>query len=857
MSVLAERLAKLSPEKRRLLERRLAREGLGRDVSRAVARRDPADRGRLPLTFGMQRLWFVDRLAPGSTAYNIPFAGRLAGPLDAGALAAAFREVVRRHEVLRTTFPAEDGRPVQAIGPPPARVPVPVIDLGALPAGRREAEAERLVDADPRVAFDLARGPMYRVSLVRLAAGDHWLLVTMPHIVTDAWSMAVLFRELPPLYEAARRGEPSPLPELPIQVADFALWQHRFLAGPVADEQAAFWKRHLAGAPAVIELPTDRPRPPVQDLRGRRYYHDLSPAEYAAVKKLGERLDATAFMVLLAAFNVLVWRWTGERDQLVGTPIATRPQPESHGLIGFFIDNAVLRTRLAGAGSFAELVARVKESALATFANGDLPFDRVLEAMGVARDLSRPPLVQLNFVLQNVHIPEPEFRDLAVLASQQTDARAARFELTVGMFDWHGGLRCGFEYAVALWDRATIARMAGHFANLLREAAADPERPLAALPMLAPEESRQLLGAARGEAPPAGFRGGRTVWELIEEAARRRPGAVAVTAVDGEAAIPYAELVLRVRRTAARLVAAGLAPEEPVAVLAARSPEGVIALLAAMAAGGAYLPLDPALPVERLRRLAADAGARLLLDATGGAGPELPGLEPVEVEGVRTSAPGGGAGGRRPGPPHAAAERSGAGGAPLPRLDPDRLAYLLYTSGSSGVPKGVGVSHGALATIVEGWRLALGLGPDDRASHLLAPGFDASLIEVLPALAAGARLEPIAPEVVLSGPGLVAELARRRVTVVVAVPSLLAALGEGAARELPEVRVLAVGGDALTAALAARWAPGRRLFNVYGPTEAAITATVGEVEVSPSLRPPPIGTPLPEVEAHVVGPGAR
>ncbi len=856
LTELDRRIAALPPEKRRLLELRLKREGLGRRGGpRTVPLRDPADPGPWPLTWGMQRLWFVDQLAPGSTAYNIPFAGRLAGELDVAALAAAFREVVRRHEVLRSRFAAVDGRPVQLVDPPPAAVPVPVADLAALPAPAAEREAERLVDAHPHQPFDLAAGPLYRVGLVRRGPRDHWLMVTMPHVVTDAWSMAVLFRELPPIYEAIRAGRPSPLPDPPIQVADYALWQRAWLAGPALEDAIEFWRRRLAGAPAVLELPADRPRPPVQSLRGRRHYLDLTAAEAAAVRALADREGATVFMVLLAAFNALLLAWTGRRDQLVATPIATRSQPETHGLIGFFIDNAVLRVDAGGDPAFRDLVARVRESSLATFDHGDLPFDKVLEAAGVERDLSRPPLVQLNFVHQNVHIPAPEFTGLELVASQQTDARSARFELTLGWFDWQGGLRGGFEYAVALFDRTTIVRFAEHYRRLLLAALADPGGRLSRLDPLSPAERHQLLVEEAFPPHAAGHRHGATLDELVRESAARHPDHTAAAGGDG-AVLTYRELAARGDRlaaaVAARLAALGAGPEPAVGYFGDRSPEQAVALYGILAAGAAAVPLDPALPAERLRRMIADAGVRLVVAGPAGAPPpELPeGVGRIDLDkAVRDEAVRGGAG-----------ETGGAALPPRPAGDPDRLAYVLYTSGSTGEPKGVEVTHRAAVHTIENCRLAWRLTPDDRVAQVAAPGFDPSILEVFTALAAGARLEPIGRAELLAGAGLVEELARRRVSVLATVPTLLAALPEDAPAALPDLRLLVAGGEPCPPALAARWREGRRLINAYGPTEAAIEALSWEatgdrrLAARPSL---PIGRADPGTAAWIAGAGGR
>jgi amino acid adenylation domain-containing protein/non-ribosomal peptide synthase protein (TIGR01720 family) len=917
VSAVADRIAALPPEKRRLLELRLRKEGLASAAREAPPPPPPIRRrrgpGPFPLTFGQQRLWFIEQMNPGTAAYNIPFAGRLRGALDPRLLERALREVVRRHEVLRTRFVKREGVPVQVVDPEPT-VRLPVVDLAALSPARREAEAARLTAADPQAPFDLARGPVLRVTLIALGGEppEHVLLVTMPHLVTDAWSMAILFRELPALYDAFRERRAPRLPELPIQVADYALWEREWLDGEVLARLLAFWEEMLAGAPVVLDLPTDRPRPAVQSARGERRPLPMPRAQVEALHALGERAGVTLFMTLLAGLGVLLERWTGQGDVLIGSPVVTRSHPETYPLIGFFISNVVLRVDLRDDPTFAELLARVRSMCLQVFAHQDVPFDRLVDALGVPRDPSRPPLVQVNFVLQNVHIPEPEFAGIRLVSSGQTDTRTARFDLSLGFFENDEGLlEGGLDRATDLFDATTIDRMGRHWLALLAAGAADPGRRVSELPALLPAERHQLLVEWNDTSPPAAdgaktfapgsnqwagapsvarparrapaaktFAPGSNQWagalsvarparrapagrllhELVLARAAEMPGAPALawgTGPEVEAMVSYGELAARVAALAHRLRALGVGPEERVAVCLERSPELIVSLLAALAAGGVYLPLDPGYPRERLLFLVRDAGARLVVSrrevaAALGLG-QLSGARLLLLDEEPAVAAG-----------PTVAE-------PLPcATDPDQLAYVIYTSGSTGAPKGVAVPHralGNLALAVDGLvdpRLrarpkGTGLGPGDAVLQFSSPSFDASLLEITLALTTGATLHRAPREALLPGAGLVELLRRRRIRAAILTPSVLAALPEDAPERLPDLDTLTTGAEPCPPELAARWSVGRRLVNLYGPTEATVIASGEELPpaggapavAAVELRPP-IGWPLANVTLHVL-----
>jgi amino acid adenylation domain-containing protein/non-ribosomal peptide synthase protein (TIGR01720 family) len=701
---------------------------------------------------------------------------------------------------------------------------------------------------------------------------EHALLVTMPHLITDAWSMGILFRELPAIYEAMRRGETPKLPEIPVQMADYAIWQRGWLQGEVLQEQLGFWREYLAGVPPVLALPTDHPRPPSQTFKGKRLPMDLPPEVIRGLKPFNERYGVTSYMTFLAVVDVLLKRWSGLDDIVIGSPVVTRPQAETHPLIGFFLNLAVLRTKMHGDPTFEELLGRVRDSALASLAHQDFPFERLTEVMEGTRDASYPPLVQVSYVLQNVHIPQPEFEDIRLVDSWQTDTDTARFDLGVGVFEEEGDgtiPQGGFDYNTDLWDEPTILRMRDHFLALATGALTEPWRRISDLPMFSEAERRQLLveWSSTSLARPE-----RSFLETVLDFARTRPDAPALVGEGG--AVTYAELSRRVEELASRLQ---VGPEEGVAVCLERSPERVIAFLAALASGGFYLPLDPAWPAERVEWQLRDSGAGVVVTtgelaerfhlSPGGATACSPGLQPGEGSMENIPSPAGATAEihirhpavapaglgvfwvGNPGSPrlrrsdpglHAAAPAGLT--APLPELG---LAYVFYTSGSTGRPKGVMISRASLDNLPAVTGVGLGDAPGDSLLQLISPGFDASLMEIVAALAAGRALHIAPPGALLAGPELAAFADERGATCGILTPTALASVPEGS---LASVRCLVLGGEPWPAGLADRWAPGRRLFNVYGPTEAAVCTTIGEVGSGPLS----IGRPVAGARVYVL-----
>ncbi|MEW5927751.1 MAG: condensation domain-containing protein, partial [Gemmatimonadota bacterium] len=578
-------------EKRRLLAQLLQRR-----AARAA---------RFPLSFAQQRLWFLHRFDPASPLYNMPVAYRLHGALDAGALQRALGEVVRRHEALRTVFTAEDGEAAQADAPP-GDWRLPADDLSALDPAERGAEVRRRAREDALRPFDLEAGPLFRARLLRCGPEEHVLLLCVHHAVADGWSMEVLVRELEALYGAFAAGLPSPLPEPPIQYADWALWQRERLAGPPLERLVDFWRERLAGAPATLELPTDRPRPAAQSFRGSAVPFALDAAATHGLRALARDTESTLFTVLLTGFQLLLARYAGTEDVVVGTPVAGRTRRETEGVVGLFVNTLALRTRLDGDPAFAELVARVREMLLGAHDHQELPFEKLVGELRVERSLSHAPVFQVMFSLQG--LPRP-FRLGGVRAVPlEAVCETAKFDLSL-MLQEEGGAVSGYlEYAADLFDRSTAERMLEHLRVLLHAAADDPALPLSRVPLLPPAERRRLLEDwnRTGRAyPPA------AAHELFAAQARRTPDAVAVQC--GAERLTYAELHRRAGRLAGALRHRGVGPESRVGICMERSAEMVAAVLGTLLAGAAYVPLDPSHPAERIAWVLEDAGVRVVL----------------------------------------------------------------------------------------------------------------------------------------------------------------------------------------------------------------------------------------------------
>ncbi|MFJ5679587.1 amino acid adenylation domain-containing protein [Streptomyces sp. NPDC093097] len=776
-----------------------------------------------PATSAQRRIWLVERLVPGTSAYHLPFALHLDGPLDTAALAAALTAVVHRHESLRTSFEQVDGELVQLVGEP---APFAWEARQTAAAGLDAALAE-----DAARPFDLAGGPLLRAVLHRLAPQRHVLAVTVHHLVADMWSIGILLAELAQAY-AGRAGE---LPELPVQYGDFAVWEGEAQAAGDERDQA-YWRGALAGAPELLELPCDRPRPAAQSLRGAALPVEL-PAELSAgVRTLCRRAGVTPFMALLAAFQAVLARHSGGEDIVVGTGAAVRPA-EAEALIGCFINILPVRTSLAGDPTFAELLDRVRAASLGAFEHQGLPFERMLPERAAGPALSHNPLVQSLLLVQNAPLTMPELPGLTV-AVREVPRGGAQVDLNLQLREVDGAFGGTVEYASDLFDAATVERLLGHWRTLLAAAVAAPDTRLSALPMLTAAERHRALVEWNDTAHPYPS-GGACLHELFEEQRSRSPQAPAVIAATGE--LSYAQLDALAERIAGRLAGLGVGPDTPVGLCLAKGPTLVAAVLGVLKAGGAYLPLDPAYPAQRLAFMLRDAAPPVVLTERALAG-LLPavGAQVLEVEDAEqwpTAGP-------RPAAP-----------------DPDHLAYVIYTSGSTGTPKGIAVPHRGVVNNLLDLNGTYGIEPGDRVLGLSSPSFDMFVYETLGILAAGGAVVVPHPDRARDPHHWVDLVRRHKVTVWNSAPALADAFvraGEERNVRLPRLKAAFLGGDWIPVPLPGRFrrlAPRMAFLALGGATEASIHSITHPVtEVDPAWTSIPYGRPMVNQQAVVVSP---
>ncbi len=827
---------------------------------------------------------------PDSPAYTIPFAVRLAGQLDVDALERSLNEIARRHAALRTTFAAEDGQPAQVIAPE-LRLPISIEDLTGVAGDEQDSAVQRLADAEARRPFDLARGPLLRARLLRLGMHRHVFLLTMHHIISDTWSAGLFMRELAVLYAAFSRGRPSPLSALAIQYADYAAWQREWLAGDQQNSplqtQLAYWREQLADSPPVLELPTDHPRPPIQTFRGATQRFVLPATLADALRALSRREDATLFMTLLAAFQTLLYRYSGQERLLVGSPIAGRTRAETEGLIGFFANTLVLRGDLRGNPSFRALLARVREITLGAYGHQDLPFEQMVELLQPERDTSRNPLFQVMFVLQNTPMPDLELPGLT-LSGMPTSTGTAKFDLWLSITEGERELYATLEYNTDLFEADTITRLIGHFQTLLQAIVADPDGRISALPLLTTAELRQQAGWNDTAATyPRDLR----LHELVEAQVRRTPDSIALMfdhrepeqrtknqepRTDGDAirntqhatrnsflnsqfsSVTYEELNRRVNQLAHYLRKLGVGPDVPVGVCLDRSIELVVALLGVLKAGGAYLPLDPAYPPERLRYMLADAQVPVLITT------QEQRTKNQEQKTDSTT--------DRKGVLHTPPEDSGQPTVidlvsdwptiaqqptdnPEGGVAPDHLAYIIYTSGSTGNPKGAMIAHGAIVNRLLWMQATYRLATDDCVLQKTPYSFDVSVWEFFWPLLAGARLVLARPEGHKDPAYLVDLIAGQQITTLHFVPSMPHAfLDAPDLARCHSLRRVICSGEALPLELLERFFArlDAELHNLYGPTEAAVDVTSCACEQQSTRRTVPIGRPVANTQIHLL-----
>ncbi|MFC9249713.1 amino acid adenylation domain-containing protein, partial [Streptomyces sp. NPDC057136] len=818
----------------------------------------------LPLSFAQQRLWFLDQLEQGAAEYNVALPVWLRGEKpDVGALTAALGAVVTRHEVLRTRLVAgADGVPYQVIDQPPEAFPLVLVDVSA----ERDpvASARGLVAADAALPFDLAADSLIRASLIRVAPDEHVLALSVHHVVFDEWSDQIFRRELAALYEAFREGEPNPLPPLAVQYADFAAWQRQWLSGDVIEGQLAYWKQHLAGAP-TLELPTDRPRPPVRSTEGAAIRFTVPARTADALRAFSRERGVTMFMTLLGAFDVVLGRYAGSDDVVVGTPVANRNLAETEDLIGFFVNTLVMRTDLSGDPSFAELVGRVRETSLAAFAHEDLPFEQLVDDLVGDRDRSRTPLFQVMFTYATretgaVAGSGDLFGADALATDFLVDSLPAKYDLLVTLGDTDtdavsgaasdtGDLIGEIQYATALFDASTVERMIGHLVGLLETVAADNTRPLSQVALLSAAERDRLVAEWNDTATLPPVAGG--VHGLIAEKAAEAPDAVAL--ISGEQQLSYAELMARANRLAHQLRDAGVDSETVVGLCLDRGVDMVTAMLAVWQAGGGYLSLDPGHPSERLAFMLADSRAKVVVTQQHHVGTLTDVLADTQVTPLLVL--------DAPKTVTAISERPAT--APVVVTEPGQIAYVIYTSGSTGRPKGVHVPHANVQNLFAAVDSTgtFDLGPDDVWSVIHSSAFDFSVWEIWGALTHGARCV-VVPTQTVRQPWLLRDvLAAEGVTVLSATPELFRQLAEvdGPGRAPADLRFVVFGGDALQRVHVERWADAWGLdtpvlVNMYGITETTVHVThhrIDATDVEADLKLP-VGSALPGWRALVL-----
>ncbi len=827
MSDLKERMAKLSPEKRALLQAMLMKDkhpGAGAETT-IPRRRDP---GPAPLSFGQSRLWFLDRMVPGNAFFNLPLCLRMEGRLDAVALEKALNAIIARHDALRTTFQKTDEGPVQVVADA-FRFRLETADLTGLTEGAQEETIRRAFETLVKGPFDLSRLPLIRVRLLRLAESVHVLLLVQHHIVSDGWSLGVFVRELRHFYGAFATGGPAELPPLPIQYPDFALWQRERLSGDALSPQLEYWKSRLSGAPQAISLPFDRPRPSRQSFRGGSRDFRIDAGGTAALNRLSRHNDVTLFMTLFAAFSVLLYRYSGQADFLVGTPVANRRFPETEPLIGFFLNTLVLRAEPKAVPTFTAFLKQVKGGVLEAFSHPDLPLERLVDALQPERRLDRHPLFQVMFVLQNAPLEALTLPGLAIRPVEQ-ERFTSQLDLTLSMAERNGELHGTFEYSTDLFEEVTIRRMAANFSALAAAIADDPDRSPADLPVVCEPERRRILDEFNATAAP--YPRQHTIAQRFEAQVRKTPDRTAVIFEDRS--LTYGELNRAANRIAHGLRAAvSPGPDDRVGVMMNRSEGLIVALLGVLKAGGAYLPIDPTYPSERIGYLAADSRCRALITESALLDrlPDLGGDTDIRVyEGID----------------HPATDD------PPPVNGAENLAYVIYTSGSTGRPKGVMLEHHGFINMAQDMIRKLGIDETDRVLQFASASFDGSMFEIFTALFAGAAVVCLPGDTARDPEALIESIRRQGVTVAALPPAYLKVIGFERLRCL---KTLITAGEQAFSDAGRFVDAGHRYWNLYGPTEASVTATAYEIGAGhPSSETIPIGTPVANLRILILDP---
>ncbi|MFB2839283.1 amino acid adenylation domain-containing protein, partial [Floridanema evergladense] len=787
------------------------------------------NQNELPLSYAQTRLWFIDQLQPNSALYNIPSALRIAGRLPIATLEKSLREIIQRHEVLRTNFITIDGEANQIIHPENNGF-LSLIDLQHLGTKEQEITVQELIQEQTIKPFDLAKDSLIRITLINKSETEHILIICMHHIISDGWSIGVFVQELAALYNADIQNQPSPLTPLPIQYADFAIWQREWLSGEVLETQLSYWKQQLADTPALLSLPTDRQRPAVQTYTGAHQKFALSSDLTEKLTQLSQEQGVTLFMTLLAGFNTLLYRYTGQSDIVVGSPIANRNHSEIEGLIGFFVNTLVLRTDLAENPSFTELIHRVKEVSLAAYTHQDLPFEMLVEAVAPSRDLSYSPLFQVMFVLQNAPLSELELSGLT-LSPQELEMPIAKFDLTLSMENSSTGLVGWWEYNTDLFDGSTIERMIGHFQTLLAAIVENPQTPISQLPILTTTEQQQLL--VEWNDTQTDYPIDQCLHQLFEQQVKKTPDAVAVIFEDQQ--LTYSQLNDRANQLAHYLRSLGVGADVLVGICVERSIDMIVGLLGILKAGGAYLPLDPDYPQERLQFMLDDAQVKVLLTQQ-----RL--LEKLNVTQENLIC----------------LDRDWqiiqqwSQNNPISEVLATNLAYVIYTSGSTGQPKGVLITHQGLLNLVFWHQSTFSIAPSDKATQLAGTAFDAAVWELWPYLSAGASVYLVTSDTLYSPTDLRDWLIAKEISITFVPTPLAEKLLLLEWNETSALRTMLVGGDRLHnyPSLSVPFS----VVNNYGPTENTVVTTSGLVvpKAEEFSASPSIGRPIANTQVYIL-----
>jgi amino acid adenylation domain-containing protein len=786
-----------------------------------------AERSQIPLSLAQQRLWFLYQMDSQSSAYNIPLALQLKGVVDVTLLQQSIAEIVRRHETLRTNFRVVGDTPYQVIAPA-VTIPLPIINLQTFSEAEREQEYQRLATLEGNRCFNLTEDALLRTTLVQLSGDTQVLLVTMHHIISDGWSLEVFTQELASIYTALMAGKPSPLAELSLQYGDFAAWQKQWSHTEAFSTQLNYWQQQLAALPALLELPTDHPRPAIQTFSGRLERFSLSSELTQKLQSLAQQTGATLFMTLLAAFATLLSRYSGHRDIAIGSPIANRNRQELEPLIGFFVNTLVLRTNLEDNPRFDELLAQIRQTTLDAYAHQDVPFDKLVEILQPERSLSHNPLFQVMFILQNGTATAKQMSDVTLtpLAVEQV---TAQFDLTLSMEQTTEGLTGFWQYNSDLFEPQTIARMTGHFQVLLEAITTFPQMTVTSLPLLTASESHQLLEEWNDTHREYAHQ--LCIHQLIETQVARTPNLIAVVFEDQE--LTYQELNLKANQLARHLQQLGVVPETLVGVSMERSLEMLIALLAVLKAGAAYVPLDPNYPPDRLALMVEDSGLSILLtkEASANVIPDYSGqticldtqwseIALSEGDNLETS------------------------------VQPDNLAYIIYTSGSTGKPKGVQLEHRGVVNFLQSMQAEPGMNEQDILLAVTSISFDIAVLELFLPLIIGAKVIIAAQQVTGDANQLLELMLRSQATMMQATPATWRMLAAARWNEMPPLKMLC-GGEPLPHDLAGLMLQKcSSLWNVYGPTEATVWATVQEVK--PNFDSISIGHPLANTQVRIL-----